>query len=566
MAVEGQQGGDSYSHFGRQPNPDTLLDNIQKLRRVKRAFVEHSLEPTGEQRQSESIRGSVFPGKSQSGKLGGTGRIVTEVFRNNMLEYIQGILNADPATVSTDVAKTTVYDGEVTPVSGGATETTVTAITSGTAAADEILITQPTTPSRLKITLADATGEVEIVGKRKYGLGSRDQVQITETVDLDDTTFTGLTDKYFDEFDKITFDHTGLTAGAATDLDIIGEPNLRKTVFKARSSVFDGWSFQSQIGKESRIGLTAVPSSAQFNVSDTVRLTIDMLLRAVYRRRTIENGVFEESLSDESDLVNDTFGDSEFFTDYGGYLLFDGDPIIFDSFDMTFNPGLQYRTGKDGSRIQAGIERGDAGAEVTGNIVVNFETGDAATDTFIKWDERYRDNILSEVELFVYFWTDIGKEYYHRIKLNNVELTQVPETPVSSRGAIKENLGIRAVVDNDEDILEWEIVDDQGWYGILPVLTRTGAATLDHSTATTVTIKFTGDATNFDTDDVTVKNVASDGTESDGTKGTFTEVADDEYTVEATTPVSGSGNMVVTIAENGADEGNPERSIEIPYA
>ena len=34
---------------------------------------------------------------------------MTEVFRNNMLEYIQGILNADPATESDDIADTEVY-------------------------------------------------------------------------------------------------------------------------------------------------------------------------------------------------------------------------------------------------------------------------------------------------------------------------------------------------------------------------------------------------------------------------------------------------------------------------
>ena len=109
MAVESQQGGSSYTHLGGQPDDDTLVDDIQKMSRIKRACVEQSLEPSGELRRSDSIRGSVFPGKSQSGKIGGTARIVTEVFRNNMLEYVQGILNADPATESDDIADTEVY-------------------------------------------------------------------------------------------------------------------------------------------------------------------------------------------------------------------------------------------------------------------------------------------------------------------------------------------------------------------------------------------------------------------------------------------------------------------------
>ena len=133
------------------------------------------------------------------------------------------------------------------------------------------------------------------------------------------------------------------------------------------------------------------------------------------------------------------------------------DLVIFDSFDLTYNPGLQYRTGKDGSRIQSGIERADAGATITGSIVVDFETGDDPADEFFKWDEHYRDNVLSTVELFTFFWTDTGKEYYHRIKLPNVQLTANSETPVSSPGTIKRTLAIEAVVDNEEDVVEWEI-------------------------------------------------------------------------------------------------------------
>ena len=121
MAVESQQGGSSYTHLGGQIDDDTLVDDIQKMSRIKRACVEQSLEPSGELRRSDSIRGGVFPGKAQSGKLGGTARIVTEVFRNNMLEYIQGILNADPATESDDIANTDdIFDGSVTFVAGNA--------------------------------------------------------------------------------------------------------------------------------------------------------------------------------------------------------------------------------------------------------------------------------------------------------------------------------------------------------------------------------------------------------------------------------------------------------------
>ena len=52
MAVESQQGGDSYTHLGSQPDNDTLVDDIQKMSRIKRACVEQSL---GAVRRTASI-------------------------------------------------------------------------------------------------------------------------------------------------------------------------------------------------------------------------------------------------------------------------------------------------------------------------------------------------------------------------------------------------------------------------------------------------------------------------------------------------------------------------------
>ena len=198
MAVESQQGGSSYTHLGGQIDDDTLVDDIQKMSRIKRACVEQSLEPSGELRRSDSIRGGVFPGKAQSGKLGGTARIVTEVFRNNMLEYIQGILNADPATESDDIANTDdIFDGSVTFVATNPLVLEV--IETGTATASQILIdpdadlpkypvppadTGLSKPSRLRITVAAAVGTATIVGKRKYGLGKYDLAPVTEDVTM----------------------------------------------------------------------------------------------------------------------------------------------------------------------------------------------------------------------------------------------------------------------------------------------------------------------------------------------------------------------------------------------
>ena len=565
MAVEEQQGGDAYFHFARQPDDDTLISDIRKVRRIKRAFVEHFLRPTGEQRQSDSIRGSVYPAKSQAGKIGGTGRIVTEVFKNDMTDYVQGILNGDPEVLSENVDDTDVFDTDITFTADEDLTRTVNptdAADTEDAAAAEIGVTQPTTPGRLAITVTGAAdgSEVEIVGRRRYGLGERDQVTETETVTLDSAA-TATTDTFFDEFTKITFkEGHGLTAAA--NVEIIAEPGLRTTTFKARSAVHDGFTFQSLIGNESRLGLTGVISNATFNVSDTIRLTMDMLFRAVYRRRTIEGGVFDEVLNDDSDLVDDAFGASEFFVDYGGYLLFDGNVVIFDDFSLTFNPGLQYRTGKNGERIQSGIERGDAGASIEGSITVNFETGDDPDDEFIRWDERYRDSDLSEVEIFVYFWDNEGKQVYHRIKMPNVELTADSETPITSRGTIKENLSIRAVVEGSDDVIEWEILDDNGWFGVTPTMEfATALATAGGNG--NVTIDFGRSIPTTGTGRISNADLADQFTVTGATKGTVSAVSGDDTQRTLALTASVAGELSVTLAKNGVPQGNAETAESI---
>ena len=565
MAVQEQQGGDAYFHFARQPDDDTLVSDVRKVRRIKRAFVEHAISPTGEQRQSDSIRGSVFPAKSQAGKIGGTARIVTEVFKNDMTDYVQGILNGDPEVLSEDVDDTDVFDTDITFTADEDLTRTVNptdAADTEDTAAGEIGVTQPTTPGRLTITVTGAAqdSEVEIVGRRRYGLGERDLTTETETVVLDSAA-TATTDTSFDEFTKITF-KAGHGLSAAANVEIVAEPGLRTTTFKARSAVHDGFTFQSRIGNESRLGLTGVISNATFNVSDTIRLTMDMLFRAVYRRRTIEGGVFDEVLNDDSDLVDDAFGASEFFVDYGGYLLFDDEVVIFDNFDLTFNPGLQYRTGKNGERIQSGIERGDAGASIEGSITVNFETGDDPDDEFIRWDERYRDSDLSEVEIFAYFWDNTGKQYYHRIKMPNVELTADSETPVSSRGTIKENLSIRAVVEGADDVIEWEILDDNGWFGVTPTM-EFDTALATAGGGGNVTIDFGRSIPTTGTGGISNADLADAFTVTGATKGTVSAVSGDDTQRTLALTASVAGELSVMLAKNGVPQGNAETTESI---
>ena len=240
-----RQGGNSYWHLGLPPDADTLISDVTKMSQFKRQFIRFGLDVDGEQLLSEAVRGNVDAAKSQSGAMWGGGPIETEIYMSNMLHYPQAILNGDPATKSTDVPNTTVYDGKFTPTGNQTGTTKVT--TSGDSPG--LTITQPTTPGRLTITLDGAAGPVNVIGRRKRGPGSLDVVPMPETVVLDSTTHTGTTTGYYHYIDSLEFPNTGLTLDTAIDLDIVAEPGLKLTKFSARDAIFPGWTVEGECGR-----------------------------------------------------------------------------------------------------------------------------------------------------------------------------------------------------------------------------------------------------------------------------------------------------------------------------
>ena len=125
-------------------------------------------------------------------------------------------------------------------------------------------------------------------------------------------------------------------------------------------------------------------------------------------------------------------------------------------------------------------------------------------------------------------------------------MTEIPTTPVNSRGNIKEQLSIRAIVEGDDSVIEWEVQDEDGWFGVTPIISF-GDATIANSGSTTVTIKFQRPGTGF---------VVEDLEASAGTLATFAG-SGDTYTVELTAPASGADDIVLTVAKNAVPQATP---------
>ena len=558
-----RQGGPSYFALGRQPDEDTLVSDVTDMWRIRRQFTNFDVAPDIEFLQSEAIRGGIDYVKGQPGRFSGGGPIETELYLRHMTPYVQAALNADPNTPSVDVAETTVYDGQITPADAEG-KTGLTVITEGEAKTGEILIVQPTTPGRLQITLASGSGDVTVEGRRKTGLGSYDMESISETKTLNDKG-SALLDKSYYRIDKIILPNTGQTKGTPVDLDIVAKPGLKSTLFTPQLGVFTGWTLYGNVAEQPILGWSVVPRTMSFDFSN-MRLRMETLARFVREERTVEGGAFMQKTEDDSELANDEFIPNTFFAGYGAYFRINDRFTLAKGFALNIDQGLDFGEGSTGSPSPAHPERGDRTREFSCSFRVNYESDDAADSDLVNWSKIYKNNETVKLEASAYYWTQDGQELYHRITIQEFQLTEQPSKPVNNRGDIEISLTGRAIVENAPNVISWEVVDEDGWIDSQDDATLT--VTWDNASPGTgdeVIATITGDRriTGLAIADLSVADSGS-GTPMLG--DAITKVSDKVFTVPVTMPASGSGTVTLTIAADAVGQGNAVTTGTVAYS
>lgn len=477
---------------------EDLVANAAKYPDVRRQFVRYDFDIDGSISQSEAIRASRGRAKGQADQMWGSGPIETELYMDHMVDYVQLILNADPNTISTDtVGATLTASGTIVNLKATTTEITFSKGGTADAATNKINTAEPhaqRVPGKLTITIAHRAlvgKSMTIQGYRKSGwLEPYDAVPQTEVVtfkahpDASNTTDAVATTKksyylpYTDSAKTATFPMkliiAGTTVQANKTLTIKSVPKTKRTVFQSREDIGTGATFIANVGGVPRLAWGAVPQRATFRASNPIRLTMEMLSRGMWRRRMPGSGFLQEVLNIPKTYdVNETdsyfeqypFIKNTLFPHYGRVLIFDdnSDVVIFRDAEITIDQGLDFLEGSTGSKTRLPIEGTDAGRNITATLNVYYESGDAATDDFIRWDERFRDNITSPVDLYTYYWDTEGVERYHKLRMAEAELTAVPRVPVDGKGALNESLSVAGVEEGASKDIEWTIVDDTGW-------------------------------------------------------------------------------------------------------
>ena len=458
-----------------------LVSEEQFFSPVSRQIVSFNLGSTGETIQSEAILGLPWEAQGEIGQIGGAGAIVTEEYQNHMLDYIQAAINGDPATRSTDIANTVLYDADPGTITGGAF--TFPAYTEDDSL-DENKPKHADNPGRIKITTPGLTNTtLKLIGERRTGFRSNDIAYEEETLTRSSPTSEWpLTENYFFRVRKIE-GLTGTITGG--NLKLEAQPAQKHTLFEARPGVPEGLTIFAIVG-----GVPILAWSVKFNNTSwettptSNRITLDCLARTVYDEATVKSGAAaalirnwpEEEMDSyfNTDPAAKQFIDNQFFTGQGGLLLL-GEPgdeesamehVIFQSATVRMGQNLSPLEGASGSPTQLPATRGGGRPEIVADLGMYYTKPSAGKENAQNWKRKFRRKETLKFVLYQNYWAGDGKWTYRKITVEHGNFASMPQVGVENEGELPISLSIRGITTGTGAPMKIEVVDDYGWAGI----------------------------------------------------------------------------------------------------
>ena len=324
----------------------------------------------------------------------------------------------------------------------------------------------PNRPGRIRVkaTGAPADHTIRLYGERRVGLASDDTLPLVEEIPLGSDE---ITEKYFHKIEDVQFkDSTGTVVTTVPGtVEIVSEPGGYETTLKMSNELIR-LMMEAEVGGIPRKITRGEFISGQLNISDTVRLTIDMLSKRVDRRATIEGGSTEKFIATAAEHPTEfPFVSEKFFPDWGGYLELDDEAFVFDSATVDINRNEDFSAGKRASRFRAALESGDR-RNVTAQIQGSYISGTSEDDKFIRWDSRFRDNTPVKARIANYHWPTTGRQYSMEWIMNYCEVTSPVRVEASSPGNLPITINLKAVPDPTvagASELTVKIVSDDQW-------------------------------------------------------------------------------------------------------
>ena len=338
---------------------------------------------------------------------------------------------------------------------------------------------EPDRPGQLRVKY---TGDLEdhtllIRGVRRVGLASTDTLPMREEIDLGTDVLTG---KYFHRINKVELkDAAGKVVDVSTltgnhTIEILAEPGGYETTLKAVNDDPEGLMFEADVGGEPRVVNRGIVIGGNIEVGDTIGATYNLLSNRVDKRQTIEErdepqfkSMMQQDREDHPENLADRDFErvtSRFYSGHGRFLEIDGEAVICNSVGVNVEHNYDFVQGK-----VPGMFRRDTDANArrltTASVNTNYESGSSEEDTFVRWDEKYRNREKVNVRVGTYQWLGSGRQLSVTYRMKNCDIQSPVRVPAGSPGVVPVDVELKALpaegqVDGEIEVI---IISDDRW-------------------------------------------------------------------------------------------------------
>lgn len=334
-------------------------------------------------------------------------------------------------------------------------------------------------PAELRVKY---TGDLEnhtllIRGVRRVGLASNDTLPMREEIDLGADVLTG---KYFHKINKVELkDAAGKVVDVSTltgnhTIEIIAEPGGFETKLKVANDDPEGLTFEADVGGEPRVVNRGIVIGGEIEIGDTISATYNVLSNRVDKRQTIEErdepqfkSMMQQDREDHPISLADRDFErvtSRFYSGHGRFLELDGEAVICNSVGLNVEHNYDFVQGK-----VPGMFRRDTDATArrltTASVNTNYESGSSEEDTFIRWDEKYRNREKVNARVGTYQWLGNGRQLSVIYRMKNCDIQTPVRVPATGPGVVPVTVDLKALpldgrVDGEIEVI---IVSDDRW-------------------------------------------------------------------------------------------------------
>ena len=306
---------------------------------------------------------------------------------------------------------------------------------------------------KLEFTFSDANvdGSIKIIGLRKGGILARHVFRHSETIDLSDvadTTAAFSSDAFFHEIRHIEIldaDGNPFTTGT---VQIDSKPGSYITSFQLTETEIDRLTAEAELAGIPHKMTNMIIGAATLNAANGGNnLEVNVVGERMEELQSIESDIaIEQFISTREQYPTDfPLVDPDFFPGFGGFLLIDGEALLFRGATLNFALNRERSDAIQGGPFSDDFE--STGRAITATLPTYYQSGELTSDKFVRWQETLRNQDPLKAQLFLYAFSREGQEFVTEIEFPYALVIVPVDKNVNARGRVPIDVQVGAFPD-----------------------------------------------------------------------------------------------------------------------